>query len=687
MNDIIIKPDEFPEHLIDDLKNIPRPIGNRGGRDKKLYKDIVCAFDIETTTISEISQSFMYVWQFQFGLNITVIGRTWEQFILFIETLKEHLRSSEYLVVYVHNLAFEFQFLAGIYDFSPDEVFAVKARRPLKVEMYNHIEFRCSYLHSNMSLDKFLKNVGATTLKESGEEFDYNKRRYPWTALSTKELKYIVHDVKGLVEAIYIELEKDNDTLYTIPLTSTGYVRREFKKAMQTTKKGYVQEMFPDYELYKALREAFRGGDTHANRWYVGEILDNVKSADRSSSYPDEQVNGEYPITPFAKLEHVSRETCERKIYKRHQPLVMRIALSNVKMRDEYFPNPYLPRAKCRSVKNPKYDNGRILEAEYLEITVTDIDYKIINEIYDFDMSPIDVWLSHYGKLPEPALNLIRKLYTDKTSLKGIVEQEYYYMKSKNKINSVYGMTAQDPVKISDLYCDGEFVLEDDDMTDEQRVILEKTKLSKEERKAFIPYQWGVWCTALARYDLYKGVRLVYNQDGYPIYWDTDSVKYLKDVDWNVYNAEQIKKSTSNHAYADDINNIRHYMGVFEQEDTYNQFITWGAKKYADTKNGKLEITIAGVPKKGGAKELEKAGGLEALRPGFIFIDSGKLESVYNDENYGTYQVEGRTIQITRNVTLRPTTYTLSISDDFDELLDEINYNKALTILRKSGKI
>lgn len=47
----------------------------------------------------------------------------------------------------------------------------------------------------------------------------------------------------------------------------------------------------PTLHVFELLREAFRGGDTHANRFYVGKILDNVGSYDRESSYPYELVN------------------------------------------------------------------------------------------------------------------------------------------------------------------------------------------------------------------------------------------------------------------------------------------------------------------------------------------------------------------------------------------------------------
>ena len=251
--------------------------GNRGCRKKPRYKNVVCAFDIETTTVhykdelvgKEIKpryQSFMYIWQFQLSEMITVVGRTWEEFMTFIHRIVDDMGYNEWLVVYVHNLSYEFQFLKGIYPFKNDEIFAVDRRKVLKCTMFDHIEFRCSYLHSNMSLAEYTKKMGVYHEKLSGELFDYDKQRYPWTKLNDYELAYCINDVQGLVEALTIEMKIDGDTLATIPLTATGYVRRDTKRAMHSQRK-LVQSIQFDYHVYELLREAFRGGDTHANRF------------------------------------------------------------------------------------------------------------------------------------------------------------------------------------------------------------------------------------------------------------------------------------------------------------------------------------------------------------------------------------------------------------------------------------
>ena len=126
-----------------------------------------------------------------------------------------------------------------------------------------------------------------------------------------------------------------------------------------------------------------------------------------------------------------------------------------------------------------------------------------------------------------------------------------------------------------------------------------------------------------------------------------------------------------------------HYMGVFEPEDDYSEFCTLGAKKYVGRVHGKLECTIAGVNKKLGADELEKAGGITAFKEGFIFTSAGGLEAIYNDApEIQEYTVDGHDLQITSNVTLRPSTYTLGVTGEYEKLL-KLSREELDRLLRK----
>ena len=669
---MIIPPEKFPYDWLYEIPLVKRKSGNQRTKKRTKYKDLITAFDIETTRLVDIEQSIMYIWQWQFGDEYTVVGRTWEQFEAFQRKLANILDDSV-LVVFVHNLSYEFQFLRGIYNFQPDEVFAVKSRKVLKCNMHEHFEFRCSYIHSNMNLDTYTKKMGVKHKKLTGT-FDYDKLRYPWTELTDDEIAYCVHDVQGLVEAIEIEMKHDGDNLYTFPLTSTGYVRRDAKKAMSEVSQSFIKGQLPDYEIYKMLREAFRGGNTHANRYYADYTLHNVHSADRSSSYPDVMCNCKFPISEFYRLGNIPYEEVIKMIGKRQKACLMRVAITGVYLKRIDWGCPYLSLSKCRYVENPLIDNGRIISADYLETTITDIDLKILLSEYSWkDIKFFDFATARYGYLPEPLRKTICKYYYNKTGLKNVEGQELLYTKSKNKLNSLYGMCAQDPVKQSILFIDEDFKEQNDN---------EEELLKAYNKKAFLAYQWGVWVTAWARYRLEEGIQLAHGDTDDPnapqfVYCDTDSVKYLGEINLDKFNAERIKDSKQSGAYATDPSGITHYMGVYEKEHDMCEFRTMGAKKYVyrETPKDKLVCTIAGVSKNSGGKELEDHGGIEAFHEGFTFERAGGLEAVYNDcPTIKQVELSGHTLEITSNVCLRPSTYTLGLTADYKRLLTESRY-------------
>lgn len=672
--------DTYNFNRIQNLPCLHDTRSNRGSKKAKGYKNCLCAFDIETTRLEDIEQSIMYIWQFSIlfldDLHIdTIIGRNWSEFELFIDNLMND-DNYAYYMIFVHNLSYEFQFLRGIYTFSPDEVFAIKSRKILKCEMLERFEFRCSYLQTNMSLNTFTSKMKVKHQKLSGEKFNYEKKRFPWTELTDYEIKYSTYDTIGLVEAMYKRMILSNDNLYTLPLTSTGYVRRETKKAMYGWARKH-KDIFPTIDVFDLLEEAFRGGDTHANRYYSGTVIHSdgkkilgIGSYDRSSSYPDVVLNCVFPMTRFVYIGSITENDIEKKL-DRGKALLFRCKIIGIEQIDKYYGAPYISYSKCRNVSSEILDNGRILSADYIETTITDIDYEIMKREYKWkNLEITECYESRYGSLPEPLKAIFRKYYTDKTELKGIVEQELFYNQQKALLNAGYGMMVQSPVKQSLIFTESS---EDIYTVDEN--VSRETLLAKYNRTAFLPYQWGVWVTAWARLRLKEGINIV--GDRY-VYSDTDSVKYIKvrgdniDELFNRYNSERKRQSISNSAYATDRHSIKHYMGVYEYEDTYTEFSTIGSKKYVyRTKDGKLHATIAGVNKKLAPDELEEHGGIEAFKIGFTFLRSGGTESVYNDGPYGDFTVENHVLKITQNVVIRPSTYTIGITDEYRRILTD----------------
>ena len=666
-----ITQDQFSSLSFRDIPLQMRKRGNQSTSQKYFYKDVVAAFDIETTYIEEIDNSVMYIWQMQIGKDQTIIGRTWYEFRRLIEKIKDALNDGERLVVYVHNLSFEFQFLSGIFDFSKDDVFAVDHRKVLKALLDDKIEFRCSYLQTNMSLRAFCEKMGVKSFKL---KMNYKKRRYWYTELSDKEIAYCINDVRGLTEAIYKEMERDDDNLYTIPLTSTGYARRDAKKAMRSVSHNFIQNLVPDYNIYLLCREAFRGGNTHASRYYSGKILGAGESEDISSSYPTEIFTGDFPISRFQIRKKATLEDVEELIYKRGKACLIRCSFRNLKLKDDLVPVPYLPVSKCQGIIGGVYDNGRIMAADYIDRhTMTDIDYKIMKSQYDFEISITTLASARYGKLPKPLRDNVLKYYQNKTTLKNKPTDdehtaEFYkllYDKDKALLNAQYGMMAQDPVKIPVEYYNSR-----DELFRDKPRAYPVALLEKYNKRAFLVYQWGCWVTARAREKLQRGIDLCGINF---VYCDTDSCKYIGSVDWTPLNKELQKTAEKTGAFAIDAKGKKHYMGVFEYDGAFTEFKTMGAKKYAYRDlEGKLHITIAGVNKHIGAIELERSGGLKAMVDGYKFIYAGGLEARYSDfpDVHEFITEDDIPIQITRNVSLVNNTKTLGTTAEYKELLE-----------------
>ena len=646
---------------------LPKKTGGRCQKYRTSYVDCICAFDIETSVIPHVRdragkvgpQAIMYIWMFQAGPYFTIIGRTWEEYAELCSKINARAEELDVtLVVWVHNLSYEFQFLSGVQ--TPGRVFGIKARKVLRAE-FSRMEYRCSYLLTNMSLDAFTRKMGVIHGKLTGQ-LDYSKIRYPWTAVTDRELAYYVNDVRGLVEGVSAMMEADGDTLYTIPMTSTGYVRRDCKRAMYPLKK-WTDTLQPNAELYKLLRDAFWGADTHANRYYAGIVLEDVHSVDMASAYPAVQLTEQFPTTSFFH-ERASVDRLKLNLRMR-RAVVCRIVLYDLEIVDWHWGFPYLSRSKCSYIAGGVYDNGRVLQCRECVVAMTDIDLKIMRQEYRWSgMRVLDLWSAHYGKLPNKLTDVVYKYYVAKTSLKGVEGQELYYTKSKNKLNSVYGMTAQKPVRDDVAYTEtGEW--QTTPVSDERL----QQALAENRKSLFLPYQWAVWTTAHTR----KRLRYALHAAGeHAVYCDTDSVKYVGDIDPDTLNGKVMQLAKAASAYATDPKGRVHYMGVFEQEREYAEFETWGAKKYATTysKGGKITTTIAGVSKQKGGLELMLWGGFKAFRPGFRFCLAGGSDLVYNDHpDCQPLEIDGHILEITKNVAILDGDYTLGLTAEYARLL------------------
>lgn len=634
------------------------------------YLELPCAFDIETTNIYKRTKdgnidnslrpyAFMYHWQFCIRNEVT-FGRTWSQFQSFLNRIQREMNLSynNRLVVYVHNLSYEWQFMRKFVRYN--EGFFKEKYKPLKVLVNDCIEFRDSYALSNMNLAKFCENErGVEHYKLSGDDYNYDKIRTQEYEMTSNELAYCYNDVRGLAECIRSRMTEH--TLANMPMTSTGYVRIEARNLMKKNTKNrtlFLQNQL-DPNLYNQCRQAFRGGDTHANLRYSNQTLYNVQSFDITSSYPYSMMCDLYPQTAFFKINISTFLNRDLSDY----AYLITFRLKNCR----YIGTcgvPYIAESKCSYLtSNRIVDNGRILQADWLQITCTDIDYKIIISEYSYeDILYSEVWCSKYAPLSKEFKDCIMNYYRLKTELKGVEGKEYEYMRSKNKLNALYGMMVMRIDQTMTEYENGEYI-------EKPCSIEESLTRYYKSRNSFLSYQHGVWVTANARKNLRDMLNIV-GKD--VVYCDTDSVKCVNDhkADFDKKNAEIIKRAEDAGAYATDKNGNVLYLGVWDYEGTYSEFKTLGAKKYVVRDGKGYHSTIAGVSKKVGEAYFNK-NGIESFRIGEKITNSGHLVAYYNDDEIHEIIVNGCKMITASNLALVNDSYTIGVTSDYLDLLEK----------------
>lgn len=683
LEDDVSELDEFC-YSITSTKRISEGIKGKQPKVVK-YLEIPCAFDIETTNMSpdekhEKPWAYMYQWQFCIRDKV-FFGRTWNEFRRLLQELEDRLYLSDKrrLVIYVHNLAFEFQFMRFFADWS--EVFCKAERHPIKALANGCIEFRCSYALSNMTLKKFCENTpGCLYQKNDGDIYDYNKLRTAKYKLTPEEISYCYCDVRGLCECIRHLMKED--TLARIPMTSTGYVRRDFRESYKKNRKLREQWQLTrlSAETYTVCRNAFRGGDTHASYWYSGIVLHDIQSWDLSSSYPAAMLLDKYPVGKFTEIKP---ETWVKHDCMPGYAAILYITFANL----EYTGAagmPYIPVdiAARRGYCSPWRinDNGRILkctehyneETEEMDpglvsVWITDVDYKIIAQEYTWTRRWIKkVYVAAYGDLPEEHKSQVMEYFRRKTQLKNVPGKEYEYMKSKNRLNSSYGMMVQNVAKPEWVYEDGIYQKKEKDLAE----ILDKYYHS---RNNFLRYDVGIFVTANARARLHLGIQAV---GADCVYVDTDSIKCRHDhSDWfEAYNKMIMDRCNEAGYYAEDPSGERHYLGCWEHEADYSEWKDLGSKRYIVKIKGQEDrgylTTIAGVNKKRGAAFFNEVG-LDYFEDGCVIKNAGHTVAYYNDDKPHFEKVDGCIFESGSNVALVDDVYTLGLTGEYKDLLNK----------------
>lgn len=698
-------------------------VGNNKGI---YYYNVPCAFDIETTSFyidenghtidyaekmkrkqhipdyNPEKRAIMYVWQFGINGNV-IMGRTWEEFFSMLDRIAEILQLNEKkrLMIFVHNLSYEFQFMCKWVQWY--KIFSIDVRKPIYAITENFIEFRCSYLLSGYSLANLGNQLLKYKVKKLVGDLDYSLMRNSKTELTEKEIAYCVNDIRVVMAYIQEKIENEKG-LTNLPITKTGYVRQFCKKNclyLPNTHKRNMNYFRRIHELtisnmneFNLLQRAFAGGFTHANAYYVGDICENVASYDFTSSYPYVMVSEKFPMSRGVKVDIKSKE--EFMLYMNDYLCVFDICFTNI-MAKETNDNP-ISVSKCFKKTNVVENNGRVVCADMICTSITNIDYNTIEMFYSWESMTISnfyVYTKNY--LPTELVNCILDLYGNKTVLKGVEGKEIEYLKSKEMINSVYGMSVTNPLRDEYVF-DGK---EWETLESNPAELFEMLEQHNESKNRFLYYIWGIFVTAYARRNLFTGIHAV--GDDY-IYSDTDSIKlfnhekhkdyfdgYNKVVEMKLRNAcdyhgidfEKVQPKTKE--------GKTKRLGVWDFEGVYTHFKTLGAKRYmvheekalrVDGKYYPVSITVSGVNKFKAVPYL-----LDDLARGDImkafenFNDGLHVPPEKSGKNLHTYIDEPKSGQLTdyrgntafylelSSIHLEPTSYDLSLAKLYTDYL------------------
>lgn len=662
------------------------------------YINLPASFDIETTSfyVDGEKRALMYEWTLCVDGNV-IIGRTWEEFMSLYTELVTIFKTSliNRLVIYVHNLGFEFQFLRKHLEWAT--VFAMDIRKPLYALTTDGVEFRCSYLLSGYKLATVGDKLRKYPVRKMVGDLDYRQIRHSKTLMSDEEFGYCINDALIVNNYIKEQIEKDGD-ITRIPLTKTGYVRRYCRNNCLYTSKSHKQggwkfiqyrmlmnSLTLDADEYKQLKRAFHGGFTHANGFYAQTTVQNVASYDFTSSYPAVMVSEQFPMSKGVKIDIQTPE----EFYHNLDCYCCLFDITFINLRPLVLTEHPLSVSKCTGLYKHVEDNGRIVEAEELTTTMTEQDFFIVQQFYTWDEFAIgDFRRYRRAYLPRDFVMSILKLYWDKTTLKGVEGREDEYLNSKELLNSCYGMAVTD-------ICRDVIDYADDWMIGKGDVVKDIAVYNRSVNR-FLFYAWGVWVTAYAGRNLFTGI---YEAGADYVYSDTDSVK-LRNAEnhagyfeqYNKMIEDKLIKAMDYHGF--DRNLIRpktikgeeKILGVWEYEGTYSRFKTLGAKRYMTEKDGQISITVSGLNKKATVPYLIKEYGDDVFEKfdDDLYIPpeyTGKLTHTYIDDEQSGFvtDYDGVTAEYTElsAVHLEPAEYEMSLSSRYlDYLMGIREFNK-----------
>lgn len=610
------------------------------GTNKRSINDCIIMADTETSKKENATnENHVCAWTISllaFDMPLfTLYGHKPSTLIKCIKKMQENLQGDD-IIVYFHNASYDWVFLRQFFfqEYGhPDKQLNTKSHYPILIQWTDEgLILKDSLILAQRSLDKWAKDMQVEHQKAVGK-WDYDKIRNQDYEFNADELEYIEHDTLAGVECINALMKQLHKSIYSMPYTATGIPREELRnRGKEFHAHDRYMKQAASFMQQGKLEQTYHGGYTHGNRHLLNRTINEelfsayeckrhmVEAYDLASSYPFALLSEKMPAEAFSKYDDcVPEDILEMSS---NYAFMFKLIMVKPRLKDDGIEMPCLQFSKCTKTINAILDNGRILASAYAEIYITENDLDIIMRQYTADaMLCVEVEVAKKAYLPRWITDYVYEKFTDKTFLKG--GDPVAYAIAKSVVNSIYGMFVQKPIKtnIVEDYQTGEYTVPEANLEE----LYEK---HIKNHNSILPYQIGVWVTSAAFRNLFNLGECCKLW----LYSDTDS---CYGIDWDyekleAYNNEAKRKLQANGYGAVLHNGKEYWLGVAELDGQYSEYRYVGAKRYAArTLDGELKITVAGVPKKNGAKCLNDD--INNFTPNLIFPGSitGKKTHTY----------------------------------------------------------
>lgn len=297
-----------------------------------------------------------------------------------------------------------------------------------------------------------------------------------------------------------------------IPLTTQQVIKKRIKANMTNKDKAFVRTLVPYYEsTYKeAMQYLFIGA--YQGCLQTIELKEHVGHVDFKSSYSARLMLDYFPMSAFEEADIEDLEKCLRTKCCQVYCTLYNVHASSIR---------FIGKKRIKSFVNAEFDAQlRLVNADKIELILTELDFDLLRKFYKFDSITIDeLWVADRGPLPKYVRDVVADCYASKEMAeRGSVDRAWAKICSE----MCYGTTVKAVYKRKD----------------------ESWKDIREKKLYLSPY-WGIWCVSHARYALLT-TAMQLGQDF--IYAHTDSLYYTNPV-FHVQVIEEYNRNQENKVF------------------------------------------------------------------------------------------------------------------------------------------